>query len=78
MKPLKKANQQNGILNTQYYNKQQQEEIKQKYYTFVLDFDYSIRLSLYYAKEIKIILNDYGYYENAIVMEDGSQYYINL
>ena len=79
MKTLKKAEQRNVKLNTSYYNEEQLNGIEQKEYTFRLKYDSErIRISLYYAKEIKVILDDYGYYANVVVMKDGSQYYINL
>lgn len=79
MKTIKKAEQRNVILKKDYYNKKQLNDILQKEYAFTLKYDNgNIRISLHYAKEIKVILDDYGYYKNVVVMNDGSQYYITL
>lgn len=79
MKTLKKAEQRNVILKKDYYNEKQLNDILQKDYSFKLKYDNgSIRISLHYAKEIKVILDDYGYYKTVVIMNDGNQYYITL
>ena len=79
MKTLKKAEQRNVILKKDYYNERQLNDILQKEYAFTLKYDNSnIRISLHYAKEIKVILDNYGYYKTVVVMNDGSHYYITL
>lgn len=79
MKTLKKAEQKNVVLKKDYYNEKQLNDIRQKEYAFTLKYDNDcIRISLHYAKEIKVILDNYGYYTNVVIMNDGSQYYITL
>lgn len=79
MKTLKKAEQRNVILKKDYYNEKQLNDILQKDYIFKLKYDNdNIRISLHYAKEIKVILDNYGYYKTVVIMNDGNMYYINL
>lgn len=88
MKTLKKAEQRNVILKKDYYTIYQLNDMLKKDYIFTLEKninindiytnDIDIRISLHYAKEIKVVLDNYGYYKNVVVMEDGCQYYINL
>lgn len=79
MKTLKKAEQRNVILKKDYYNEKQLNDILQKDYIFKLKYDNdNIRISLHYAKEIKVVLDNYGYYKTVVVMNDGNLYYITL
>lgn len=79
MKTLKKAEQRNVVLKKDYYNEKQLNDILQKEYAFTLKYDNgNIRISLHYAKEVKVILDNYGYYKTVVVMKDNNQYYINL
>lgn len=79
MKTLKKAEQRNVVLKKDYYNEKQLNDILQKDYIFKLKYDNdNIRISLHYAKEIKVVLDNYGYYKTVVVMNDGNLYYITL
>ena len=74
MKPLKKAAQKNVQVNKECYT---------------ADFDLSsvsgvsadegdYRVSLAHVKDLKVVLDDYGYYTTVAVMESGETIFVTL
>lgn len=90
MKPLKKANQRNAELNKDYYTRTDLEKMLSNHEVFFFNEGYSmsyntqnpeeeeLRVDLFKMKEIKVILDPYGYYTTVCVDNEGRQYYVNL
>lgn len=91
MKPLKKAEQKNAVLNKDYYSRDElakmleNEEIffiNEKEFRASYDSEYpwteELRIFLEDMKDIKVILDDYGQYTTVCVTPEGKQYYICL
>ena len=93
MKILKKAKQRNFVVSKYYHNADEISEIIENYFGFYFvegerietsrekKTDYSdldVRVSDIEVKEIKTILDEYGYYTNIAVMNDGMVVFIEL
>ena len=80
MKVLKKADQKNVTLNTNYYTESQIDEMVKNLEICKFDTDKPItyRIFLSEVKELKVVLDDYRFYTNVAVGKNGKSYYINL
>lgn len=80
MKVLKKADQKNVTLNTNYYTESQIDEMVKNLEVCKFDFDKPItyRIFLSEVKELKVVLDDYRFYTTVAVGKNGKLYYINL
>lgn len=72
MKIRKRAEQKNFIVNIDYYNDQAMKELITKRNLFKVDENDSWRISANELKEIKICLDEYGYYETVGIDSDGN------
>lgn len=83
MKPLKKAKQQNVALNKEYYTEAEIANMLNNLEIEYLSetFDPEQKRPVIYTediKDLKIVLDEYGYYTTVAVKENGKRYYINL
>ena len=91
MKILKKAEQRNIELNKEYYNLEEINKMLDNKIIcyFIDDFkvcydrinildDYTFRIFTDNIKEIKVALDDYNFYTNVIIHNNGNKYYVTL
>lgn len=93
MKILKRAEQHNVILNKDYYIPSEINEMLSARQVFYLTKDFKecyeelqswelqekeLRIFTEDLKEIKVKLDDYGYYKNVAVDHNGKEYYVSL
>lgn len=83
MKPLKKAKQQNVALNIAYYTKLEIDNMLNNLEIEYLPehFDLEQKIPVIYMediKDLKVVLDEYGYYTTVAIKENGKQYYICL
>lgn len=91
MKILKKAEQKNIVLNKDYYNIYQINAMLNLQEIFYFDSnsnicyenvtmfgDVDFRIFTENLKEIKVVLDEYGYYTTVAIGKDDTMYYVNL
>lgn len=83
MKILKRARQKNFTLNTEYYTKREIEQMYDEGKIFNckkinIDDDETPRVSTSNISEVKIVLNEYGYYIPVAISKTGETIYIEL
>lgn len=82
MKILKKAEQKNFLVNRAYYTDNELENLFNNGYLFFITVDDSdnkdYRISQQHIKEIKVILDEYGFYTNVAVLNIGTEIYVEL
>lgn len=79
MKALKKSNQVNAIINDYYYSKEELENAyKNDFAVFKLYDESEVYRVSFYKAEIKVVLDEYGYYTNQVITHTGSKYYVIL
>ena len=92
MKPLKKAEQHNAMINKDYYTANELRTMLNNKEIFFLgkkngswiqyESDYAeseeLRIFISDMKEIKVVLNEYGFYTTVCINNDGKKYYITL
>lgn len=76
MKIAKRAEQKNFIVDFDYYNGKEQEELIASGKLFKTDDNDSWRISTSELKEVKVVLNEYGYYETVGIDNDGNTIHI--
>lgn len=76
MKIAKKAVQKNFIVNFDNYNGKEQEELIKSGKLFRMDETDSWRISTSELKEVKVVLDEYGYYETVAIDSEGNTIHI--
>lgn len=71
MKIAKRAEQKNFVVNFGYYNGNEQEELIASRKLFKIDENDSWRISSSELREVKVSLDEYGYYETVGITHDG-------
>lgn len=73
MKVLKKAVQKNVVVNMDFLNMEQQDNLlRRKFMTFISDFDLSVHLYLDYVCELKVVYNkEFDMYVTVAVIDDS-------
>lgn len=84
MKPVKKAQQKNVIIDREFYTDKQYwalENIDGIFNINVFDGDDSdnkLRISTSHIKDLKVVLNEYGYYCTVAIMNSGETIHVVL
>lgn len=91
MKTLKKAEQRNVLLDQDYYTLSQINELLLKKEAWYLNEKNEIvsdllewgdaeqlRINLDQGDRLEVVLDEYGYYRNVLIKENGNKYWINL
>ena len=85
MKPVKKAQQKNVQIETEYYIREELEELEKIEGVFRISEDTDeepqdddLRVSLDSVKDIKVVLDEYGSYGNVVVMNTGETIHVIL
>lgn len=78
MKIAKRAEQKNFIVNFDCYNGKEQEELIASGKLFKTDDNDSWRISTSKLKEVKVVLNEYGYYETVGIDNDDNAIHIYI
>ena len=71
MKIAKRAEQKNFIVNFECYNGNEQDKLITSGKLFKIDENDSWRISTSELKEVKVVLDEYGYYETVGVTHNG-------
>ena len=85
MKPLKRAKQKNVEIDHDFYTIDEYDNLLNIDGVFdlrALDYSFEeenhLRISLEFVKDLKVILNEYGYYSTVAIMKTNEMIYINL
>lgn len=88
MRPLKKAEQKNVIVATEYYREPELKELAAKgvitpeqdiFYNKYEEQDGKYRIFTADVKDLKVVYNDeFGYYETVAVMNSGEVIHVNI
>lgn len=83
MKPVKRAKQKNVAVDRSYYTDDQYAHLEDIIGVFDIGFlcdedEKNLRVVLSLVKDLKVVLDEYGYYTTVAVMETGEQIYIEL
>ena len=76
MKITKRAEQKNFIVNFDYYNDEERNELIATGKLFKVDENDSWRISASELKEVKIVLDEYGFYETVGIDNSGNMIHI--